>query len=115
MSGWNIKQVLVPVDDLDASLKFYTSMGLGLKFRDGDRYAALDGGTITIALVSNREDVTGGRVALAISVDDIDSNVRRAVEHGASLVTPVDQGPHESRAVLGDPSGQTFVLYSKTQ
>lgn len=40
-----LKSVLWPVPDLDAGIDFYCdALGLRLKFRDGDRYAAIDAG-----------------------------------------------------------------------
>ena len=45
MADLTIRTILVSVDDLDQAIDFYTNgVGLALKFRDGDHYAALEEG-----------------------------------------------------------------------
>lgn len=100
--------VLVPVDDLDQAIAFY---GLPVKFRDGDRFAALDAGGTTIALAGPAEHVTTA-VAPSYRVEDVRQAVREFAERGAVVVREPESGPHETRAVLRDPSGNVFVLYS---
>lgn len=100
--------VLIPVADLDQAIAFY---GLPVKFRDGDRYAALDGGGVTVALAGPSEHVTAG-VAPSYKVDDVALAVQEMSERGAVVVRQPEAGPHEMRAVLRDPSGNVFVLYS---
>ncbi|MEW9547753.1 VOC family protein [Nonomuraea sp. NPDC050783] len=100
--------VLIPVADLDEAIAFY---GLPVKFRDGDRFAALDGGGVTVALAGPAEHVTAG-VAPSYKVDDVRESVRELVARGAAVVREPEDGPHERRAVLRDPSGNVFVLYS---
>ena len=40
-----VSMLLYPVDDIDTALPlFVDGLGLNVKFRDGDRYCALDGG-----------------------------------------------------------------------
>lgn len=105
--------ILIPVDDLGAAIAFYSeTLGLAVKFRDGDRFAALDGGGTTVALVAAEERVTGEITAPSYKVDDLARTVRELTEAGAGLVREPETGPHEVRAVLRDPSGNVFVLYS---
>lgn len=114
MENWTVKQIVLPVDDIDSAVGFYTGLGFRMKFQDGDRYAALDGGNVTIALVAKAEDITNGRVALGVAVDDLKLAVEKARAAGAELVKDIASGPDESRAVLSDPKGHLFVLYKKT-
>ncbi|MFK4042426.1 VOC family protein [Nonomuraea wenchangensis] len=100
--------VLIPVADLDEAIAFY---GLPVKFRDGDRFAALDGGGVTVALAGPAEHVTPG-AAPSYKVDDVRESVRELAARGAGVVRGPEEGPHERRAVLRDPSGNVFVLYS---
>ncbi|MFI6326075.1 VOC family protein [Nonomuraea sp. NPDC050556] len=100
--------VLIPVADLDEAIAFY---GLPVKFRDGSRFAALDGGGVTVALAGPSEHVTDG-VAASYKVDDVSLAVEELTERGAVVVREPEAGPHEMRAVLRDPSGNVFVLYS---
>ncbi|WP_068921884.1 VOC family protein [Planobispora rosea] len=105
--------VLVPVDDLEAAIAFYAgTLGLPVKFRDGDRFAALDGGGATVALVASAEQVAGTATAPSYKVGDVARVVRELAGAGAEVVRDAEAGPHETRAVLRDPSGNVFVLYS---
>lgn len=114
MSDATLGNVLYPAADIDAAVAFYRdAVGLPLKFQDGDRYAALDGGGATFALASAGEDVTGGRTAASFRVPDVAAAVERLVAAGATVVRPAEEGPHEVRAVLDDPWGNPVVLYAK--
>ncbi|GIH98795.1 VOC family protein [Planobispora takensis] len=105
--------VLIPVDDLDKAIAFYCdALGLTVKFRDGDRFAALDGGGVTVALATAGEQVAGAVTAPSYKVGDTARAVRELSEAGAEVVLGPETGPHETRAVLRDPSGNVFVLYS---
>ncbi|MFI6483991.1 VOC family protein [Nonomuraea sp. NPDC050663] len=99
--------VLIPVADLDEAIEFY---GLPVKFRDGDRFAALDGGTVTIALAGPAEHVVDEPVP-SFKVEDLALAVQEFLERGGKVERPAETGPHELRAVLRDPSGNPFVLY----
>jgi predicted enzyme related to lactoylglutathione lyase len=105
--------VLIPVGDLDKAIAFYSgTLGLAVKFRDGDRFAALDGGGATVALVAGAEQVAGEATAPSYKVADTEAAVRELTGAGAEVVRAPETGPHEVRAVLRDPSGNVFVLYS---
>ncbi|MFC4115953.1 VOC family protein [Nonomuraea zeae] len=103
-----LANVLIPVADLDEAIAFY---GLPVKFRDGDRFAALDGGGVTVALAGPAEHVTSS-AAPSYKVDDVAAAVRELSARGGEVVREPEKGPHETRAVLRDPSGNVFVLYS---
>ena len=50
-SGYDVRMIILSTDDLDESIRFYTeTLGMKLKFRDGAHYAAIDGGSVTLAL-----------------------------------------------------------------
>ncbi|MCT9933982.1 VOC family protein [Planotetraspora sp. A-T 1434] len=108
-----VGNVLIPVDDLDKAVAFYSDgLGLPVKFRDGDRFAALDGGGVTVALVAPEEQVSCTATAPSYKVADVAAAVRDLTETGAVVVREPEAGPHEVRAVLRDPSGNVFILYS---
>lgn len=105
--------VLHPTDDLGTLVAFYRDgLGLPLRFRDGDRFAAFDGGGVTFALTSGAEDVTAGSPAVSFRVTDVAATVDRLRAAGAEVVSPPTEGPHETRAVLRDPAGHAFVVYA---
>jgi predicted enzyme related to lactoylglutathione lyase len=108
-----VGNVLHPVADVAAAVTFYRdAFGLGLKFADGDRYAALDAGSTTLALAGPAEDVTGGVVAASFKVPDVTAALRAITGAGGSVVRAAEQGPHEVRAVVTDPWGNTIVVYA---
>ncbi|MFD2469057.1 VOC family protein [Amycolatopsis silviterrae] len=107
-----IGNVLYPVPDVAKAVAFYRdALGLPLKFADGDRYAAMDGGRATLAIAGPEEDVTGGRPAASYKVADVSAVVSSLEAAGATVVRPPAEGPHEIRAVLTDPWGNPFVVY----
>ena len=108
-----IALVMHPVQNLDTALRFYgDTIGLPTRFRDGDRFAALDAGGVTLALVARDERILD-TPALAWQVDDIDTAMARLVAAGARVVQPPQKGPHEWRAVLRDVDGHPLVLAAR--
>ena len=108
-----IGNVLYGADDVREAVRFYRDgLGLAVRFQDGDRFAALDGGGTTFAIAGPEEDVTGGEPAVSFKVDDVAAMTGRLTAAGARLVRAPEEGPHEVRAVLRDPAGNAFVLYA---
>jgi catechol 2,3-dioxygenase-like lactoylglutathione lyase family enzyme len=107
-----IGNVFYRVTDMDAAVEFYERvLGLGLKFRDGDNWAAFDVGGVTFALEGGAEPGGGGGGAtVSLRVDGLDEFVSELRERGAR-VGEIVTGPHERRADLSDPSGNRLVLY----
>lgn len=106
-----VGHVLLPVSDLDRALAFYHDvLGLKVRFRDGDRYAALDGDGTTIALAAPGEQPVTGHPALGLKVPDV-GRTAEAFRASGAAVGDVTTGGHEQRAVLRDPDGNVLVLY----
>jgi predicted enzyme related to lactoylglutathione lyase len=111
-SAAQLRQVVHPVDDVPAAVEFYsTVLGLPTRFVDGDRYAALDAGPATLAIAADTEAVAG-IAAAAFKVDDVDAFVERVVEAGGHVIQEAADGPHERRAVIGDPWGNRVIAYA---
>jgi predicted enzyme related to lactoylglutathione lyase len=111
-----IGNVLYPAKDVAEAVAFYRDgLGLTVKFTDGGRFAALDGGGTTFAIAGPEEDVTGGEPAVSFKVDDVAATVESLTAAGAQLVRAPQEGPHEIRAVLRDPAGNPFVVYAARQ
>lgn len=107
-----IGNVLYPVGDVAAAVDFYESVfGLGRKFVDGDRYAALDGGRATLALAGPAEHVTD-RPAASFKVADVQTALDAVVARGGVILRAPEVGPHEVRAVAKDLWSNIFVVYS---
>ncbi|WP_067482190.1 VOC family protein [Actinomadura hibisca] len=108
-----IGNVLYGAEDVDAAVRFYRDgLGLAVKFQDGGRFAALDGGGVTFAIAGPEEDVTGGEPAVSFKVEDVAATAERLTAAGAVLVRGPEEGPHEIRAVLRDPAGNPIVIYA---
>ena len=106
-----VGHVIVPVDDLDAALAFYAdALGFDLRFRDGDRYAAVHDGTATLALAAPGEQPAPGRTTIGLKVDDVQVAADRLAARGYA-VGPLTEGGHELRAAVHDPFGNALVLY----
>lgn len=107
-----LRQILLPAPDLDAALAFYAELlGLPLKLRDGDRFAALDGGGATVALLGAEDRDPAAGAAPALRVTSVDAVAERLRAAGVEIDGPVD-GPHERRLEVRDPSGNPVLLYS---
>lgn len=101
-----------PVDDVGAAVAFYTdAFGLAALFTDGDRYAALDGGTTKLALAGPAEDLTGGVAAPSFKVADVAAALEAVTTAGGTVVRAPEAGPHETRAVARDPWGNVVIVY----
>jgi predicted enzyme related to lactoylglutathione lyase len=105
-----IGNVFYRAPDLESAVRFYTHVvGLSLKFRDGDRWAAFDIGGMTLAVEGGQRGGPGG-ATVSLRVDGLDSVVDQLRARGAT-VGQIESGPHERRANLTDPAGNTLVLY----
>lgn len=108
-----VRQVVLSTDDLDESIRFYTeTLGFALKFRDGTHYAALDGGSITIALATSIDHPLPGKVVVGIRTDDVDGAAAAVEESGGAIVKAAYDDAHERRAVVYDNQGNGLVFYS---
>jgi len=111
MSGiQRIGNVFYRVPDMAAAVRFYQDvLGLSLKLRDGERWAAFDVGGSTLALEGGASGGPGG-ATVSLRTDGLESVVDTLHTRGAQ-VSDVETGPHERRATLHDPAGNTLVLY----
>jgi len=105
--------VILPVEDLGRAVDFYQrTLGLALKFRDGDRWAAFDAGGVTLALAGGAERPPGNVIALSFKVENVAAALARAVADGAVLAAPAAEGPHEIRGAVKDRAGHLIYFYS---
>lgn len=113
MSAHQIRMVVLSTEDLEASIRFYTeTLGFPLKFRDGTHFAALDGGTITLALATAIDHPIPGQVVVGIKTDDVDAAAKAIEDAGGGIVRAAYNDAHERRAVVFDSTGNGLVFYS---
>jgi catechol 2,3-dioxygenase-like lactoylglutathione lyase family enzyme len=105
-----IGNVFYRAPDMDAAVQFYTDvLGFTLKFRDSDHWAAFDVAGMTFAVEGGAPGGSGG-ATVSLRVEGLAELVADLRGKGAS-VGPVESGPHERRATLTDPAGNTLLLY----
>ncbi len=113
MTEHDVRMIVLSTDDLDESIRFYTeALGMALKFRDGAHFAALDGGSVTLALATAVDHPMPGRVVVGIKTADVDAAARSVEEHGGAVVKGPYDDAHERRAVVYDHQGNGLVFYS---
>lgn len=113
MSGPQVTMIILSTDDLDDSIKFYTqTLGMGLKFRDGDHFAALDGGRITLALATAVDHPIPGQVVVGVKASDVDATAQAIEDAGGRIVKAPYNDAHERRAVCYDDKVNCLLLYS---
>ena len=113
MSEHDVRQVVLSTEDLDESIRFYTeTLGMKLKFRDGSHYAALDGGSVTLALATAVDHPIPGKVVVGIKTADVDAAAKAIEDNGGAVVKGPYNDAHERRAVVYDNQGNGLVFYS---
>jgi catechol 2,3-dioxygenase-like lactoylglutathione lyase family enzyme len=108
-----VRMVVLSTDDLDASIQFYNeTLGMPLKFRDGGHFAAIDGGSVTIALATALDHPLTGQVVVGIKTADVDAAATAIEASGGAVVRGPYDDAHERRAVVYDNKGNGLVFYS---
>lgn len=112
MSDHDVRMIILSTDDLDESIRFYTeTLGMSLKFRDGAHFAALDGGSVTLALATAVDHPIPGKVVVGIKTDDVDGAAKAVEDGGGGVVNGPYDDAHERRAVVYDNKGNGLVFY----
>ena len=107
-----LRQIIIPVDDVSAAVDHYrTTLGLDLRFQDGERWAVLELGDLALALAGPGEQPAGGEPALSVKVADLDEALRAYVDAGATVLDEPRAGAHERRATCRDRFGTVTALY----
>jgi predicted enzyme related to lactoylglutathione lyase len=113
VSEYDVRMVVLSTDDLNESIRFYTeTLGMALKFRDGSHFAALDGGSVTLALATSLDHPIPGQVVVGIKTDDVDAAAQAVEDHGGGILKGPYNDAHERRAVVYDHKGNGLVFYS---
>lgn len=112
MSSLDVRMILLSTDDLDASIAFYEGLGMAVKFRDGSHFAAIDGGSVTLALATAIDHPMPGQVVVGVKTDDVDAAARAVEQAGGTIMRAPYDDAHERRAVVYDVTGNGLVLYS---
>lgn len=109
-----LNHVTLDVHDVEASARFYVSLGLVPIVLDYPDYARLSSPEETVTLSLQRASVggRGGRASVHLEVDDVDAAVNDLQRRGLSFVrAPADQPYLWREAVLLDPDGYEVFVY----
>lgn len=113
MTDYDARMIMLSTDDLDASIAFYVDqLGMSVKFRDGTHFAALDGGSVTLALATSIDHPIPGQVVVGIKTADVDAAAREVEAAGGAIVKGPYDDAHERRVVVYDNKGNGLVFYS---
>ncbi|HTK37353.1 MAG TPA: VOC family protein [Pyrinomonadaceae bacterium] len=107
--------VEIPADDIDASVRFYTS-AFGWETRTrGDGAVAFDDGVgqVSGTWVTGRKANADVGVLIYIMVTDIDATIATITGNGGKIVQPVGADAPEITARFTDPAGNIFGLYQE--
>jgi lactoylglutathione lyase len=109
----DLRNVLITADDVDALIADFAMFGIGVKFRDGDRYAVLDAGAggIGIAVAAPEDHPAPGSLVLTAKTERVGEAAEALQADGASIVRPVYRGGHEVRALVRTRGGVNVLLY----
>ncbi|MBN9609821.1 MAG: hypothetical protein BGO26_17915 [Actinobacteria bacterium 69-20] len=113
MSDHDVRMVVLSTDDIEESVRFYTeTLGMPLRFRDGTHFAAIDGGSVTIALATKIDHPVPGQVVVGIKTADVDAAAAAIEASGGAVVRGPYNDAHERRVVAFDNTGNGLVFYS---
>jgi catechol 2,3-dioxygenase-like lactoylglutathione lyase family enzyme len=109
-----VGNVYYRVTDFPQAFEFYANtLGLTLKLRDADRWAQFDVAGVALAIEPASAAGSAGRGGATVSLrvsGGLDEMIAELRAKGAT-VSDAEDGAHERRSLLNDPSGNELVLY----
>ena len=123
MSNDEIVNVRYMVDDVDASIAFYTELlGFEVLTNAAPAFADVKRGNLRLLLSGPKSSAgrpmpdgatagPGGWNRIHLIVDDIDTEVARLRDAGATFRNDVVEGPGGKQILLQDPSGNFVELF----
>ena len=110
-----VATVWVPVSDMDRAVEFYSStLDLGVKDRQGDDWAEIEAGGLTIGL-NARESAgpSGGGAVISFQPDgDLDGEVDRLRGAGVEFTGDISEHPWGRIVPFRDSEGNDLQLYA---
>ena len=108
-----LNQVTVPCTDYDASVAFYTKLGLRQIVDSPPRYARFEtANNATFSLHAAEPGRSIANFVVYFEVDDVDAKVLELKQKGLAFETdPVDQRWLWREAYLRDPAGNRVCIY----
>lgn len=100
-------------DDADTATEFYRALfdWPAQADRHGPYRAWFQGDSMPWAAVVASEDLPPGWLPY-VRVGDLDTATATAVDHGAEVLVPANDGPAGTAAVIRDPAGAHLALWT---
>lgn len=103
----------IPATDVQRSSAFYEAVFSWHVRRRGDGEVAFDDGVgqVSGTWVLGREPHSGKNLTIHIMVDNAEDTLKKIVENGAEIVTPIGAHAPEITAQFRDPGGNVLGIY----
>lgn len=116
MNVIKVTNVYYVVPDMDAALAFYRdTLGLNVKFQDGDRWTQFDvGGTqVAIATPAPGQVDPGSNATVVLQVDDLAATRADLAARGIAVSEVIGMGDHSSFFTCRDPAGNVVQFFAR--
>jgi predicted enzyme related to lactoylglutathione lyase len=117
MAVSKVTNVYYVVPDMDAALAFYRdTLGLAVKFQDGDKWTQFDVGGTQVALATPAPgQVDPGRNAtVVLQVDDLTATRAQLAAQGIAVSEIIGMGGHGSFFTCPDPAGNVVQFFARS-
>jgi predicted enzyme related to lactoylglutathione lyase len=110
-----IQNVYYVSDDMNEAVAFYRdTLGLKVKFQDGERWAQFDAGGSNFSLSSPQEAAKGATGAVVVfEVTGIDEMATQIAAAGGEILGTRDMGSHGRTLTFRDPVGNVAQLFER--
>lgn len=105
-----------PVSDMSRSLAFYRdTLGLVVKFQDGDKWTQFDvgGQALAIATPAPQQPDPGEGAVVVLECDDLSAMREHLLQQGLAPSEPVAMGGHGRFFTVRDPDGNLVQCFAR--
>ena len=116
MTVSKVSNVYYVVPDMDAAVAFYRdTLGLTVKFQDGDKWTQFDvGGTqVAIATPAPGQVQPGSNATVVLQVDDLAGTRAALTARGITVSETIGMGDHGSFFTCRDPAGNVVQFFAR--
>ena len=112
-----VTNVYYVVPDMDAALAFYRdTLGLAIKFQDGDKWTQFDVGGTQLALATPAPGQVdpGQNATVVLQVDDLTATRAQLAAQGLAVSEIIGMGGHGSFFTCRDPAGNMVQFFARS-
>ena len=105
------------VGNMDQAVAFYKdTLGMNVKFRDGNRWTQFDVNGVGVALADSSEGSVppGGGATVVLEVDNLLEMREKLTQSGAHVNAIVDMGGHGKYFTTKDPAGNIVQIFARS-